>query len=61
LVFPIEFEPANGDVNDLFVDQRLLPTHGTTVEILLRWRPKGDVDALSWWGRVRVVVHSDLA
>jgi hypothetical protein len=51
---------ANHHINDRFIDQHLFTTDPTAVEIFL-WRgPKGDVDALSGVGLLRVLSHTSL-
>ena len=51
---------ANRHSNDGFIDQHLFTTDPTAVEIFL-WRgPKGDVDAFSGLGLIRVLSHTAL-
>ena len=51
---------ANRHINDRFIDQHLFTTDPTAVEIFF-WRgPKGDVDALSGVGLMRVLSHTSL-
>jgi hypothetical protein len=53
-------EHPDGDVNDLFVDQRLLTANRAAIEVFLRRWPEGDVDPFPGLGLFRVVVHIDL-
>jgi Resolvase, N terminal domain len=51
---------TNHHINNRFIDQHLFTTDPTAVEIFF-WRgPKGNVNALSGWGLMRVLSHTSL-
>jgi hypothetical protein len=53
LVFTTEFGPTYDDINDHFIDQVFYTADPTAIQVLLRRRTKGHVDAFP---RQRLVV-----